>query len=229
MVESLRGKANARDLRLEVQFVGPIPPAVSTDRLRLRQILVNLLDNAIKFTDRGAVRLTVRTIDRPDADRLVQFAVTDTGIGMTEAEMARLFEPFYRAGPASSDHPPGTGLGLAICDRLARRLGGEIAVQSTAGQGSTVTLSLPAGPPDGPVEMPPTAIVGSPETPSLAPVPSPPRLDARILVTDDNEANQQLIGLRLARAGADVVTALNGKEALDRVAEASDAGRPSTR
>ena len=227
VVESLRGKANARDLRASrCSSSGPIPPAVSTDRLRLRQILVNLLDNAIKFTDRGAVRLTVRTIDRPDADLLVQFAVTDTGIGMTETEMARLFEPFYRAGSASSDHPPGTGLGLAICDRLARRLGGEIAVQSTAGQGSTVTLSLPAGPPDGPVEMPPTAVVGSPETPSLAPVPSPPRLDARILVTDDNEANQQLIGLRLARAGADVVTALNGKEALDRVAEASAAGRP---
>jgi PAS domain S-box-containing protein len=226
VAESLRGKATARHLGLEVLFVGAIPPAISTDRLRLRQILVNLLDNAIKFTDHGAVRLIVRTIDRPDADRLVQFEVTDTGIGMTTAEMSRLFEPFYRAGSPSSDHPPGTGLGLAICDRLARRLGGEIAVQSRPGQGSTFTLSLPAGSPHDPIDMLPTTVIGFPEMAPIAPVPSPSNLDARILVTDDNEANQQLIGLRLARAGADVVTALNGKEALDRVGEAAEAGRP---
>ena len=90
---------------------GAIPPAIATDRLRLRQILVNLLDNAIKFTDRGTVRLTVRTIDRPDADRLVQFAVADTGIGMAAAEMDRLFEPFYRIRSAVAGWPGGHGPG----------------------------------------------------------------------------------------------------------------------
>jgi PAS domain S-box-containing protein len=223
-VESLRGKANTKGLHLEVQFDGRIPTIISTDRLRLRQILVNLLDNAIKFTARGTVRLTVRTIDRAGADPLVQFAVSDSGIGMSAAEMSRLFQPFYRAGSESPHRPAGTGLGLAICDRLARRLGGQITAQSHPEEGSTFTLSLPAGSLDETTEM------GQPgkslET-TLASVPSPlPRLEARILVTDDNEANQQLIGLRLIQAGAEVVTALNGQEALDRVAEAAEAGRP---
>jgi CheY-like chemotaxis protein len=144
---------------------------------------------------------------------------------MTAAEMARVFEPFYRAGPADPDRPAGTGLGLAICDRLARRLGGELVVQSTPGEGSTFTLSLPVGPIDD------TGRTGQ-DTGSngIAPPPSAPpalpRIDARILVTDDNEANQRLIGLRLIQAGAEVVTALNGQEALDRVGEADEAGRP---
>ncbi len=133
-VESLRGKAEAGNLRLEVEFIGAIPPAIATDRLRLQQILVNLLDNAIKFTERGTVRLTARTIDRPDAGRFLQFAVSDTGVGMTPAEMSRLFEPFYRVRSAGPDWPAGTGLGLAICDRLARRLGGDLDVQSTPGE-----------------------------------------------------------------------------------------------
>ncbi len=225
VVGSLRGKAEARHLELEVQFVGAIPPAIATDRLRLRQILVNLLDNAIKFTERGMVRLTVQMIDRPDSDPTLQFAVADTGIGMTSAEMSRLFEPFYRAHSPALDRPAGTGLGLAICERLAKRLGGEIAVQSTPGEGSTFTVSLPAGSLD---ELGASRRAGaSPEAPPLASVPSPStRLDARILVTDDNEANQQLIGLRLVRAGAEVVTALNGKEAVDRVREAVEEDRP---
>ncbi len=224
VVGSLRGKAESSHLELDVQFVGAIPPAIATDRLRLRQILVNLLDNAIKFTERGTVRLTVHMIDCPDSDPSLQFAVADTGIGMTSAEMSRLFEPFYRARSPALGQPAGTGLGLAICERLAKRLGGDIAVQSTPGEGSTFTLSVPAGSLD---ELGGSRQAGdSSETPPLPSVPTlSPRLDARILVTDDNEANQQLIGLRLIRAGAEVVTALNGQEALDRVREAIESGR----
>jgi PAS domain S-box-containing protein len=225
VVESLRGKAEAKGLRLEVESLGPIPRAITTDRLRLRQILVNLLDNAIKFTGRGTVRLTARTIDRPDAGRYLHFAVSDTGIGMTSPEMSRLFEPFYRVRSSGPGRPAGTGLGLAICARLAKRLGGGIAVQSTPGEGSIFTLSISAGSPGElhggrPEEETPAA-------PPLAAAPSPPpRLEARILVTDDNEANQELIGLRLIRAGAEVVTAFNGKDALDRAREAVEEGRP---
>jgi PAS domain S-box-containing protein len=226
VVESLRGKANAKDLRLDVQFLGAIPPTISTDRLRLQQILVNLLDNAIKFTARGTIRMTVRVIDRPDADPILQFAVSDTGVGMKADEMARLFEPFYRGSVAAPDRPPGTGLGLAICERVAKRLGGEIVTESRPGEGSTFTLCLPIGSRD---ENAATA--QSAPSPAVTPTRAPTRarsdrLEARILVTDDNEANQQLIGLRLIRAGAEVVTALNGKEALDRVDDAGASGRP---
>jgi PAS domain S-box-containing protein len=225
VVGALRGRADSKGLPIDVQFEGAVPALIATDRLRLRQILVNLLDNAIKFTERGRVRLTVHPIDRPDSEPSLQFTVADSGIGMTPAEMARLFEPFYRARPTAPDQPAGTGLGLAICRRLARRLGGDIAAQSTPGEGSTFTLSIPAGPPDGPGG--PGRTGDSLGAPTSAPVPSPAhRLDARILVTDDNEANQQLIGLRLIGAGAEVVTALNGREALDRIREAAEAGRP---
>ncbi len=225
VVGSLRGKAESKNVQLDVQFVGAIPPAIASDRLRLRQILVNLLDNAIKFTEHGAVRLTVQLIDQPDSDPSLQFVVADTGIGVTSAELARLFEPFYRAGSAAVDRPAGTGLGLAICERLARRLGGDIDVQSTPGSGSIFTLSIPAGPLDehGGSRQRADSSRTSPLT--SAPTPSP-RLDARILVTDDNEANQQLIGIRLIRAGAEVVTALNGQEALDRVRESIEEDRP---
>jgi PAS domain S-box-containing protein len=224
-VDSLRGKAEARHLRLEVEFMGAIPAAIATDRVRLLQILVNLLENAIKFTERGTVRLTVRTIDRPDAGRFLQFAVSDTGIGMTSAEMSRLFEPFYRVRSAAPDGPTGTGLGLAICDRLARRLGGDLDVQSTPAEGSTFTVSIPAGSPDPPDESRQPEGADEPSPVAASPSPSP-RLDARILVTDDNEAIQQLMGVHLSRAGAEVVTALNGKEALDRAREAGEQGRP---
>jgi CheY-like chemotaxis protein len=225
VVESLRAKAEAKHLRIEVEFVGAIPPAVATDRLRLQQIVVNLLDNAIKFTERGEIRLTVRLIDHPGADQVLEFAVSDTGIGMTTAEMIGLFQPFYRVPSMAANRPGGTGLGLAICKRIARRLGGDITVQSDKASGSIFTLSIPAARA--------TEIEDcrrpeeSPEPPALAAArPPPPRLHARILLAEDNQANQKLISLRLSQAGADVVTAGNGKEALDCTNEASLEGRP---
>ncbi len=216
VVESLSAKAEAKHLRIEVEFTGVIPPTVATDRIRLRQILVNLLDNAIKFTRRGEVRLTARTIDQPGTGQILEFAVSDTGIGMTAAEMISLFQPFYRVPSMAADRPGGTGLGLAICKRIARRLGGDITVQSAPASGSIFTLSIPA---EGAKEIA--------EPPAAAAVrPLAPRLHARILLAEDNLANQKLISLRLRRAGADVVTAGDGKEALDRTNEAALEGRP---
>ena len=161
----------------------------------------------------------------PGADPILQFAVSDTGVGMTAAEMSGLFQPFYRVPSAAADGPGGTGLGLAICKRIARRLGGDITVQSDPGSGSIFTLSIPAGRAE--------EIEGgrrpeeSPAPPFCAAArPLPPRLHARILLADDNQANQKLISLRLSQAGAEVVTAGNGKEALDRTDEAAIEGRP---
>ena len=146
MVESLRAKAEAKHLRLESKFLGVVPETIYTDRLRLRQVLVNLVDNAIKFTRQGEVGLTVRSLDRSDGDRFLGFDVADTGIGIAEAELPRVFGPFYRVRSRTPDSPAGTGLGLAICDRVAKRLGGDIGVQSTPGEGSIFTLSIPVGP-----------------------------------------------------------------------------------
>jgi PAS domain S-box-containing protein len=225
VVESLRAKADAKHLRLEVEFMGAMPPAVATDRLRLQQILVNLLDNAIKFTERGKVRLTARTIDHPGADQVLEFAVSDTGIGMTAAEMIGLFQPFYRVVSRAADRPRGTGLGLAICKRIARRLGGDITVQSAPASGSIFTLSIPAARAKEIEDC--RRPEESPEPPALAAArPLPPRLHARILLAEDNQDNQKLISLRLSQAGAEVVTAGNGKEALDRTNEAALEGRP---
>jgi PAS domain S-box-containing protein len=225
VVESLRAKAEAKHLRIEVEFMGAMPLVVATDRLRLQQILVNLLDNAIKFTKRGEVRLTARAIDHPGADQVLEFAVSDMGIGMTAAEMIGLFQPFYRVPSRSADRPGGTGLGLAICKRIARRLGGDITVQSAPASGSTFTLSIPAARAKEIEDS--RRPEESPEPPALAPArPLPPRLHARILLAEDNQANQKLISLRLSQAGADVVTAGNGKEAVDRTNEAALEGRP---
>jgi len=224
-VESLRAKGEAKHLPIEVEFIGETPAAIATDRLRLQQILVNLLDNAIKFTERGEVRLTVRAIDQPPGDRGLQFAVTDTGIGMSAAEMTGLFQPFYRLPSAAIDRPPGTGLGLAISKRIAKRLGGDILVHSAPASGSTFTVSIPAPIAEQtdtswrPNEMRESPAIGAAE-------PLPPRLHAWILLADDNDANQKLLSLRLRQAGAEVATASNGKEALDLIDQAALAGRP---
>jgi PAS domain S-box-containing protein len=225
VVESLRARAESKGLRLEVELDHTTPRTIATDRWRLQQVIVNLLDNAIKFTDRGTVTLTARTIDEPGAGLVVQFAVSDMGIGMTETEMADLFQPFYRVRAGERDGPAGTGLGLAICKRIARRLGGEIAAQSVPGAGSTFTLSIPTGSQaeiddspraDESLDAPLHAESAAPTT----------RLQARILVADDNEANRQLISLRLRRAGAEVVMACDGQEALDLTREAFEQSRP---
>jgi PAS domain S-box-containing protein len=225
VVESLRAKAEAKNLRIDVEFPGEIPHAIATDRLRLQQILVNLLDNALKFTARGTVRITTTTAGEPGSEPVLQFAVSDMGVGMTEAEMAGLFQPFYRARSMGTEGPGGTGLGLAICERIAKRLGGDITVCSAAGSGSTFTLKVPVGKLAEIRDSEPAEHAKAPRSADLAASP-PPRLQARILLADDNPANQKLISIRLARAGAEVVTANDGKEALDRTRDAVREGRP---
>jgi PAS domain S-box-containing protein len=225
-VESLRAKALAKELRVEVNALGTIPQTIATDRWRVQQIIVNLLDNAIKFTDKGTISVTVRSLGQGGADPVVQFAISDMGIGMSPAEMVDLFEPFYRVPSSETAGPSGTGLGLAICKRIARRLGGDISAQSVPQVGSTFTLSIPAESPSSNEALPKVRESREPPAAATNTGGPPPRLHARILVADDNQANRQLIGLRLRRAGADVVMARDGQEALDRTQEALEESRP---
>ncbi len=201
-----------------------IPPRIVTDRLRLQQILMNLLTNAIKFTEQGTIRLTAQSIDHPGSARSLRFEVSDTGIGMTAEEISGLFQPFYRVRSGAPGGPPGTGLGLAICKLLAKRLGGEITVRSAPKVGTTFTLAIPADLPED------VAQIQEPgRLPGLLSFESAPlhsrQLRGRILLAEDNDANRHLIGLRLNRAGAEVVAVRNGKEALDWVRDKAEQGQ----
>ena len=178
----------------------------------------------------GAVRLTARltTGEEPGSNSApaLLFEVSDTGVGLAEDELPRLFQPFHRVKSATGG-VGGTGLGLAISQRLANRLGGQISARSTPGAGSTFALTLPLGAPAPHVggeahshgNLWRHAAKGGAES-------SRPGARTHILLAEDNDANRQLIGLRLSRAGAQVVSVRNGKEALERIREEAEQGLP---
>ncbi|MDH3744655.1 MAG: response regulator [Acidobacteriota bacterium] len=175
------------------------------DLTRLRQILLNLLSNANKFTDRGEVRLETGTEDR-DGERWVIFRVTDTGIGMTAEELGRVFEPFAQADTSTTRKYGGTGLGLAISRQLCEAMGGAIGVESEPGKGASFTLRLPA-----------IATKAAEERVS-APV-APDQVAAKdldtIVVIDDDPAIRDLLSRFLGREGFDVLTAEGGREGIE--------------
>ncbi|MHB8897732.1 MAG: ATP-binding protein [Thermoguttaceae bacterium] len=221
----MRPGAEAKGLALRVTRDTPIPDAVQTDPLRLRQILLNLVGNAVKFTERGEVQVLVRIDPDPHGPQALQIDVRDTGIGMTPQELKTVFDPFVQASSSSTRKYGGTGLGLAICERLAGMLGGEIQASSLPGQGSTFSLVIPVViPDDAPAaELPPepaTAAIGAPGA-------QPPiRLEGRVLLVEDGVDNQRLISLLLTKAGAHVTLARHGKEALDAVFPPHAVDRP---
>jgi signal transduction histidine kinase/CheY-like chemotaxis protein len=188
--------------RIEVRC-GPDAGDMHADLTKVRQALFNLLSNACKFTEAGSVTLAVERAGGPGGDVLT-FAVTDTGIGMTPEQMARLFESFAQADASVSRRFGGTGLGLALSRRLARMMGGDITVTSAPGQGSTFALRLPAR-----VAEPAagTAPAVERETPGAAG-------GGTVLVVDDDEAVRELMQRFLGREGFRVVATGRGEEAL---------------
>jgi signal transduction histidine kinase/ActR/RegA family two-component response regulator len=147
VVALLQVRADAKQLTLSAVFEGPFPATIHTDPTRLRQILINLVGNAIKFTESGTVTVTSRLLAADVENPRLSVRVADTGIGMTGEHMGKLFEPFSQADASSSRNYGGTGLGLAISRRLARLLDGEITVSSARGQGSVFCLEIAAGHP----------------------------------------------------------------------------------
>ena len=207
-----------KGLALNVSLDTPTPRTIRTDPLRLRQILVNLLSNACKFTERGAIglRITCLAPESPAGDCVIRCAVTDTGIGITPSQQARLFIPFSQAEGSTFGRFGGTGLGLAISRSLAQLLGGRLTVQSEPCVGSTFTVEINGGPLDG-VEML-TTFVDTGESNVPAATHSAVQLQGRILLAEDSADNQNLISLHLRRAGAEVEVVANGRDALDRLA-----------
>ncbi len=178
------------------------------DLTRTRQCLFNLLSNAAKFTEGGAITLRVRRLPGPDGERIT-FAVTDTGIGMSPTQLARLFQPFTQADASTTRKFGGTGLGLTVTRHLCRLMGGDVEVTSEPGRGSTFTMYVPVVPPAQPAPAPPAA-------PTVAgPAPSAPL----VLVVDDDPAARELLQRMLLKDGYAVVCAQSGPEAL-RIAAA---------
>jgi signal transduction histidine kinase/ActR/RegA family two-component response regulator len=139
----MRRSADTKNLRIEVNLHDQVPVSARGDALRLRQVLTNLLSNAIKFTERGGVAVHVTKVGEDRTHRLLRFAVSDTGIGVREAALDRLFQPFSQADASTSRTHGGTGLGLVICHRIVAAMGGRIGAESTFGRGSTFWFEVP--------------------------------------------------------------------------------------
>ena len=267
--------AAAKHLTLQTDLAGPLPETMLTDPLRLRQVLVNLVGNAIKFTEKGEVRIAVRLIScgaavsaasvgwgersephqnqaetelvglvslsppydfshsAPRTEAQVAFGprlrfdVTDTGIGMNEEQIGRLFQAFSQADNSSTRKFGGAGLGLCISKRLTDALGGHIEVHSTPGKGSTFSVIIDPGPLDGirmiqnvqgsKLDRPPTTAAATPEKIEL---------HGRILLAEDSPDIQRIAAFILKKAGAEVTLADNGQVAYDEATAARARGTP---
>ena len=205
-------RASEKQISLGIEFAGPIPETIESDAVRLRQILVNLVGNAIKFTDAGEVRIKV---GYDSGTAKLSFEVIDTGIGIDPSQFTSLFEPFVQADSTSTRAFGGTGLGLAICRRLAQALGGEVTVESTPRRGSKFMLSIGAQSPGELVE--PNLSVDIKAESYNEDI----RLSASVLVVDDRRDIRYLAQHFIERAGGTVLTATNGQEAVDFISDSN--------
>ncbi len=217
----MRVRAAERGVELHAEYLSSLPRYVSTDPVRVRQVLLNLVGNAIKFTMRGEVVIRASFDAAGAKNPVLRIAVHDTGIGMDRAQVERLFTPFEQGDSSTTRRFGGTGLGLVISRGLAHMLGGGISVESEPGRGSVFTLSIPAGPLDGvelvePAEL--ARLTSDTASRNLAAMPqgaAPTLAGARILLAEDGPDNQRLISAFLRLAGAEVEIASNGRDAVD--------------
>ena len=218
-------RSDAKNLPLEIEFDGLTPAVIHSDPTRLRQILINLVGNAIKFTEVGKVRVVTRLVGENGTEPLLQFDVIDTGIGMTEEQQSRLFRPFTQADTSTTRKFGGTGLGLTISKRLTDLLGGTISISSVRGEGTTFTLTVATGPLDG-VDMLQSFNEADSSAKTTVKKRDGIKLNCRILLAEDGPDNQRLIAFALKKAGAEVEVADNGQIAADMALEQLRAGQP---
>jgi len=222
VISLMKARADSKKVPLEIKYVGAIPATIATDPIRLRQILINLVSNAIKFTEAGGVKVVTWLVENAGHTPELRFDVIDTGIGMTEEEVDKLFQPFTQADSSMTRRFAGSGLGLAISKRLAGMLGGDITVTSTPQKGSTFSVTVGTGPLAGvPMLEGPTDAAAA-RVQSAQPMAKPqPKLDCRVLLAEDGFDNRRLISLLLEKAGADVVVAENGQIAVEKTLAAA--------
>jgi signal transduction histidine kinase/ActR/RegA family two-component response regulator len=200
VVALLRPGAAAKNLDFIVTLGPGVPAGVVGDSVRLKQVLLNLVGNAVKFTERGRIEIAVEAVTAEARTAQVRFTVRDTGIGMDADTQAKLFQVFSQGDSSMTRRFGGTGLGLAISQKLVRHMGGEIAVRSTAGEGTEFTFALTL-----PVAAPPSA----PLQPAIAASVFRP-LQGRVLVVEDERVNQRVIELMLNKLGLTCMIAGNG-------------------
>jgi signal transduction histidine kinase/DNA-binding response OmpR family regulator len=220
----MRVRALDKALDFDVVYETDIPETIQSDPTRLRQIVVNLVGNAIKFTERGGVRIAVRCEQPHSANPRLRIEVADTGIGMTDAQIGVLFTAFSQADTSTTRRFGGTGLGLAICRKLAALLGGEVTVQSTPGHGTSFFLDIATGPLVGVPMLSDYSEAGFQAESS--PAHTAQRVHARVLLAEDGRDNQILITTHLRKAGADVTMCENGRLAAHAALAASAGGAP---
>ena len=219
-----RQAAYEKGIELDVVFDSSVPATIEGDPVRIRQILLNLISNSIKFTNEGYVRLHVAVHDVKTNPNL-HFKIVDTGIGMTEPQTARLFRPFTQADSSTTREFGGTGLGLSICKRLVEMMGGMINVTSVVDLGSTFTFYVPTGSLAEVqwIESFSLAAQNANETPTPC---QTSQLPARVLLAEDGVDNRRLISYHLQKAGATVVHTENGQEAVQQARLADQLKQP---
>ena len=218
-------RAEEKGLRLDVDYAFPLPETIHTDPLRVRQILVNLVGNAVKFTERGAVRMTLRCLPGTDLSARMQFAISDTGIGIPADRIEDLFQPFMQVDASTTRRYGGTGLGLSISRRLAKALGGDVEVVSRSGEGSTFTLTIDAGPAEGPAAA--AVARGSLqrlETPSSREPEGP--IHGRVLLAEDVPDVCVVLRHVLQKMNLEVEIAEDGCAACEMAAKSQADGKP---
>ena len=202
-------KAEEKQLELLFKIDEDVPQGLIGDPLRLGQVLINLADNAVKFTDKGEIIVSVSIVQKSDSRVTLQFSVQDTGIGLTQEQCGRLFQAFTQADTSTTRKFGGTGLGLAICKKLCAMMGGDILVDSVYGEGSAFIF---------------TSVFGVHSEVKAPRVPAPDLRNKRALVVDDNRASRDIIQSMLEPMTFKVSQAISGDEAIEHITNADKGG-----
>lgn len=215
VLSTMRVQAKEKGLSLECQWVSGVPETINTDPTRLRQILMNLVGNALKFTKQGGIKL-IASLDKSQVTPRFEVEVHDTGIGIKPGNLQTIFSPFTQADSSITRSFGGTGLGLTICRQIAEGLGGELTVESEVGKGSVFRLCIDAGTMENIriYDVPPTEAFTSRDHSQQHVVDNTCLQAIQVLLVDDGKTNRDLISLVLKNANAIVTCAENGEEAL---------------
>ena len=201
----LEPRAREKGLALHTEIAAEVPQCASIDPLRVRQVLLNLVNNAIKFTERGHIAIGLKIAERAH-DKLLHFEITDSGIGIDDSTASRLFMPFTQADGSTTRKYGGTGLGLAITKQLVELMGGEITFKSVLRVGSAFWFTLPLTAATDAMRQPPEApVVGA----------SPRLITGRILVAEDNPVNREIVLANLRSLGIETDAVADGREAVE--------------